>query len=363
MRRGRHTPRVPVANSTILPAHTMRRWFSAPNLTAVLALAALADLVLFRIASAIFLPSHGGSAVERWLGGAALFASNFAGLLALALAVAALLVALGSDQIFPRSMRITVSTIGLFFCVLAGLGVLGYLAPRYQIHLRISLGFLAAFLASGSWHGGRARRAKIGIILFALPLVLQALAIFVARMGWSRPDPVDLARIAHAGFLAAMIAAPGLLAPWPATWARAAVMLGAGIVLAAAGTAVTTLRFDLVQAALFYGLRIDLAGLASTTEQVYTASLLAAFACVGAAVAGCLVGGPRARLAGFGLLLLAVAGADTSAPKPALFALCGLLALAASTAATPLPATEAPASPAPAAGGPAPGGKTEETAG
>lgn len=318
----------------------MRKWPPAPNLTAALAVAALADLVLFRVASAIFLPSHGGTTAERWMVGVALFASNLSGVLALVLVVAALLFALGSDQIFPRSMRITVSTIGLFFCALAGIGVLGDLAPQYQVHLRISQGFLAFFLAFGSWQAERSRRAKLAITFFAVPLVLQAFAIFYFRMGWTRPSPAVMVKVAHAGTLAAMIATPLLVAPWPATRLRAAAVVLCGTLLAALGTVVTVLRFDLVQAALFYGLRIDLAGLASTTERVYSGALIAAFACVGASIAGCLSAGARSRLAGWGLLLLAVAGAEMSSPKPALFALCGLLALAVSSAAQQYPTAD-----------------------
>jgi hypothetical protein len=319
---------------------TMRRSLVAPNLTAVLALAALADLVLFRIASAAFLPSHGGTTAERWLAGVALFTSNLSGVLGLVLAVAALLFALGTDQIFPRSMRITVSTIGLFFCALAGIGVLGDLAPNYRVHLRISQGFLAFFLAFGSWHGARAWRAKLGITLFAVPLVLQALAIFYLRMGWVRPTPAAIARVAHVMTLAAMMAAPLLVTPWPASRLLAAITIASGVLLAAAGTAATVLRFDLVQAALFYGLRIDLVGLTSTPERIYSGALIVAFSCVGASIAGCLCAGARARLAGWGLLLLSVAGAEMSSPRPALFALCGLLALAVASAAYERPVAD-----------------------
>jgi hypothetical protein len=310
----------------------MRRRLPPPNLTALLALAALADLVLYRVASAIFLPINNGTRAERWLGDIALFAANFSGILALVLAVVALLFALGSDQIFPRSMRITVSTVGLFFCALASIGVLWSLAPQYNVHLRISHGFLAFFFAFGVWHGQRPWRAKLGLTLFAVPLVLQAFALFALRMSWSTPDPSQLARLGHALTLAAMIAAPVLVAPGPWSRARAVVTIGSFVLLGAAGIAAVTLRFDLVQAALFYGLRIDLTGLASTAERVYSGAVVAAFACLGAGAAGCLWGSGRARLAGWGLLLMGVAGAEISSPKPALFTLCGLLAMAVASA-------------------------------
>jgi hypothetical protein len=310
-----------------------------PNLTAVLAVSALADLVLYRVTSAIFLPSQDGSTAERWTANLALFFANFSGLLALILAVVALVHALGSDQVFPRSMRITVSTVGLFFCSLAAIGVLWNLAPQYGVHLRISHGFLAFFLAFGVWHGQRPWRAKLGVTLFAIPLVIQALALFVLRMAWTRPDPGELVRLGHAVALTAAIAAPVLVAPWPWRPLRAAITIVTGVVLALVGTLAIVLRFDLVQAALFYGLRIDMTGLASTTERLYSGALVTAFACLGAGIASCLWGSGRSRLAGWGLLLVAAAGTDITSPKPALFSLCGLLAMALASA-TSSPAAE-----------------------
>ena len=309
----------------------MRRLLPAPNLTALLALSALAELIFYRILSAVFLPSQNGTTAERWAADFALFISNFSGILGLLLAVAALLHALRSDQVFPRSMRITVSTVGLFFSALAGLGVLWILAPGYHVHMRISHGFLILFLALGVWHGARSWRSKLAVTLFAIPIVLQAAALFVHRMAWSRMDPGQMVRVAHAIALAAMTATPVLVVPWPWRKSRIAITLGAGTVLAAALSAATVLRFDLVQAVAYYGLRIDLTGLASSAERLYVGALIAAFACLGAATAGCLIERGRSRLAGWGLLLLAVAGTEIGSPKPALFTLCGLLALAMAT--------------------------------
>jgi hypothetical protein len=309
----------------------MRRLLPAPNLTALLALSALAELIFYRVLSAIFLPSQNGALAERWASGFALFISNFSGILGLLLAVVALLHALRSDQVFPRSMRITVSTVGLFFCTLAGLGVVWILAPRYHVHLRISHGFLVFFLALGIWHGTRPWRCKLAVTLFAIPIVLQAAAIFFHRMAWSRVDPMLMVRVAHAIALAAMTATPVLVMPWPWRKSRIALSLGVGTLLAAALSAATVLRFDLVQAVAYYGLHIDLTGLASSAERLYVGALIAAFACIGAATAGCLIERGSSRLAGWGLLLLAVAGTELGSPKPALFTLCGLLALAIAT--------------------------------
>jgi succinate dehydrogenase hydrophobic anchor subunit len=309
----------------------MRRLLAGLNLTALLALSALAELILYRVLGAIFLPSQNGTAVERWAADAGLFASNFSGILALLLAVLALVHGLRSDQIFPRSMRITVSTVGVFFTVLAGLGVLWMLTPRYHVHMRISHGFLVFFLALGIWHGARSWRSKLAVTLFAIPIVLQAAALFAHRMAWSRLDPAQMLRVGHAIALAAMTATPVLLAPWPWRKARVAITMTAGTIIAAALSAATMLRFDLVQAVAYYGLRIDLTGLGSSAEQLYAGVLIAAFACLGATTVGCLLEKGKSRLAGWALLLLGVAGMEIGSPKPALFTLCGLLALAAAT--------------------------------
>jgi hypothetical protein len=307
----------------------MRRRLFAPNLTALLALSALAELVFYRVLSAMFLPSQNGTVSERGLADFGLFVSNLSGILGLLIAVVALLAALRSDEVFPRSMRITVSTVGLFFAVVAGTGVLWIQAlPRYNIHLRISHGFLVFFLAVGIWHGARSWRAKLGVTLFALPIVAQTVAFFVHRMGWGMVDPAKLLRAAHLMTLAAMTATPILFSPRPWKPSQSVIMLGTGIALAAGLSLATVLRFDLVQAIAFYGLRIDLTGMTSSAERLYTGAIIVAFACVGAATVNCLVRSGWSRLAGWGLLLLAVAGMEVTSAKPALFTLCGLLALA-----------------------------------
>jgi hypothetical protein len=308
----------------------MRRLLPAPNLTAILALAAFADLWLYRIVNAIFLPSHEGTPMERWIATSALFCSNLTSVLALVLAMAAIYAALGGEKVFPRSMRITVSTIGLFFCTLSGIGVLWNLTMPYLVHLRISHGFLAFFLVIGVWRSNQSWRSRVGLTLLAAPIALQALAIFVLRMSWSIPDPVDLAKLAHSMTLMGMIGSPFLLVPERWTRLRAVLAVAAGLLLAAGLGIAFSRRFDLVQAALFYGLRVDLGGLASPAERIYSVILVTAFASIAAAITGCLLGSARARLAGWGLLLMATAGMEITSTKPALLTLCGLLALASS---------------------------------
>ncbi len=311
----------------------MPRRLPNPNLTALLALSALGELIFDRILTGAFLPARPGSMVERWLFGLGAFVSNLSGILALLLAITALVQALGKDRIFPRSMRITVTTIGIFFTALAAMGVLWLMGtPRYHIHLLISHGFLVFFLMLGVWRGEHTLRSKVGITLFALPIVLEAVAIFCHRMAWAWPEPAQLARAARAITWTAMCATPVLFAPKPRSGSHIALTLGSAIVLGSALGMVTVLRFDMVQTVAFYGLHIDLTGLASSAERLYTAALVVALASLGAATVSCLsVRGPS-RLTGWGLLLLAVSGQELSSARPALFALCGLLALATASA-------------------------------
>jgi len=306
----------------------MTRRLPAPNLTAVLAMTALGELIFYRVLNAAFLPAQPSTTAQRWLVDFGAFLSNLSGVLGLLLAVAGLVHALGSRRLFPRSMRFTVTTIALFFSALASMGVLWvFITPRYQIHLRISHGFLVFFMMLGVWHGSHARRAKAAITLFTLPMVLDAVALFLYRMAWTRVDPGQIVRFSHAVTWAAMCAASVLLAPRIRRARHLAITLAAGILFGGALGAVTALRFDLVQAVAFYGLRVDLTGLSSSAEQVYTAALIVALASLVAAATACLAARGQSRLVGWGLLLLAVSGQDLSSAKPALFTLCGLLAL------------------------------------
>jgi hypothetical protein len=306
----------------------MPRRLPAPNLTALLALSALGELIFYRVLNTAFLPARPSTLGQQWLVGFGAFIANLSGVLALLLTVVGLVRALGSDQVFPRSMRITVTTIGIFFSALATMGVLWLLVtPRYHVHLRISHGFLVLFLMLGVWHGTRAARAKVAVTLFALPMVLEAVAIFFHRMGWARIEPGHIVRLAHAITWTAMCAAPILLAPKFRGAGHFAVMLVVGVLLGAGFGAATALSFDVVQAVAFYGLRIDLTGLSSSAEVLFTGAMVVALSSLGAAAAACLAVPGPSRLVGLGLVLLAVSGQDLSSVRPALFTLCGLLAL------------------------------------
>jgi hypothetical protein len=226
-------------------------------------------------------------------------------------------------------MRITVSTVGIFFFVLAGLGILSFGGtPRYYVHLRISLGFLAFFLTLGIWHSERPRLIKLGVTLFALPLLLQALAMFSGSTGFAFLRPAEMLDIAHAAVLVAMVASPIFLVPRPWKGRQLLAALMSGLILGVLLTYTVYWRFDLVQAIAYYGLNLDLTGVSSSAEHLQASAMVMAFSSLFVAVAGCVWAGGPSRLMGTGLAILAVAGLEMSAAKPALYTLCGLLALA-----------------------------------
>ena len=326
----------------------MQRRLPALNLTALLAISALGELIFYRVLNTAFLSAQPGTLAQRCLVGFGFFISNFSGILALALVVLGLIRALGEDRVFPRSMRYTVTAIGIFFSVLAAMGVLWLLVtPRYYIHLRISHGFLVLFLMLGVWHGAQSLRAKVAVTLFSLPMVLDAVAVFSSRMAWTRVDPGQVIRFAHTLTWAAMCAAPILLAPRMRKSSHMVIPLVSAVVLGSGLGALTALRFDLVQAVAFYGLHVDLTGLGSSAERLYTGALVVAFACLGAATISCLAVRGPSRLVGWGLWLLAVSGQDLSSPKVALFSLCALLALVTGSARMELPLAVSGAQPYP----------------
>jgi len=307
----------------------MKRGIPSPNLTAVLAFAALADLLLFRLAAHVFLPSQAGGAATRVLSDLGLFMSNLAGVLGVVLVAVVLVRAMAGDSIFPRSMRITVSTIGLCFVVLAAAGVLTLHTPdRFVAYLRISHAFLAGFVAAGLWHRPCAVRMKLVVTLFAAPVVLQTATMFCDRMGWSSPLLSEGTRFAQASGFLGLLLSPALIPPCPRRGLQAAGLLGAGLLSFALLCLAMTRYFDLAQMVALYGLRFDLSVAAGVIGKAHLAMVVAAYVSVAATIAACLVGDAASRLLGYGLLLLTTTGHQIVSTDQTLFSLCGLFALA-----------------------------------
>jgi hypothetical protein len=305
----------------------------AGNLTAALVAVAFLELVLNRLAGRLFLPhstiagAGGGSALTRLVVESGPFLFHLTGVLGLGLVLAAFAGLLRRAELFPRAIRISVVLIALFFWVLAARAVvLGHLAPRYFVFVEISFAFLSLLIA-GSMLGGDGKwRVKLGVALFALPGVLHVLAIGAEQISWlgGAPAPLDIARVAELTMLAACLAAPFLLPLRPPRERAWRVPLTVALPLTVLGGALLATRYDLAQATALYALRVELPHFDSVLGMIY---LLAFFGWVYATVQ-LLSDKGGMRLAGYGLLLLAVGGYQASSPVELALSLLGLLALA-----------------------------------
>jgi hypothetical protein len=298
------------------------------NLTAALAVAAVADLVLHRLLDRLFLPQN-PTGLARVAGDLGQFAFHLGGVLGLVVLVGALVTLLRRHDMFPRPMRYAVAIVALFFVGVATAGVLCLRLPdRYIVQLKTGHAFLAWFIMMALWRGPASVRSKVGVTLFALPAVLQAFALFTDRLGWGPPLPAEAARAAEIVALLAAALAPLLLGPEPTVGRRG--LLGAGVGVLTLGVLLVALvaRFDLVQMLTLYGFRLDLPPLSSPGAITYLALVIAAF--VGLAMSVVWTLGDRStRLIGYGLLLVTAAGYQALSPSHVVFAACGLLAMAA----------------------------------
>jgi hypothetical protein len=312
-----------MVNTTLMPKEIPR-----PNLTAVLAVAALADLVLFRLVSHVFLPSHTARSVAGILSSTGLFLSNLGGVLGVVLFALVLLRAWRGDTIFPRSMRITISTIGLFFVGLAGAGVLSLPVSDYFVgYLRISHAFLALFIAVALWFRRSPHRLKLLATLFAAPVVVQTTSMFFERKGWLPLQVLYGPRMGQALAFSGLLLAPFLI-PQLIKGRRAIFMLVGGILGLSLLALAMVRHYGLVQVMALYGLRFELPPATDWLSKAYAAVVAAAYVSTTVAVVACMAAGPTARLLGYGLVLLAVTGHQIAATNQTVFSICGLCALA-----------------------------------
>jgi hypothetical protein len=301
------------------------------NLTALLAALAVADLVLERMLSRLFLPSPSAAApIGRVITHSAVFISYLAGSLALFLVASTFVGTIKRRELFPRSMRFVVSVLALFFVVLFIATVSLQSPGRWFVQLKITHAFLCVMLALAVWRAPVGPRAKLGITLFALPAIFHTAALFCGEMSWTRGValPGDLARIGELFALLAAGAAP-LLLPSPLRGTRygaGAWLLGIGSVGALVAGAF--LKFDVVQVLALYGLRLDLPSLDTPGAWAYV--LLLGLAMLGTflLVVPALAAGGRDRLIGCGVIMMVTAGYQIASPSDLGVSMCGLLALA-----------------------------------
>jgi hypothetical protein len=303
----------------------------AGNLTAALVAVAFLELLLNRLATRLFLPRSTlvgegfGSPVARVLADSGPFLFHLTGVLAFAILIAACVGLLRRGELFPRTMRLAVVVIGLAFCALGAFAVLaGRIQAQFFVWLEISFAFMSLLVAAALLGNGTRARVKLGVALFALPGTLHVLSIVAERFGWLHASgALDVTRAGEVVLLAASAAAPLLLFPRSGGERAWRVPLAAAAVAALLFTLVLATRYDLVQATGLYGLRLEIPHLDSPLGAGY---VLALFGWVFAAVQ-LLSDRGGMRLAGYGLLLLGIAGYQLASPVELGLSLVGLLAL------------------------------------
>jgi hypothetical protein len=303
------------------------------NLTATLAVVAVADLILHRLIERLFLPQH-PTGFALVASGAGRFAFHLGGVLGLVLVSVTLFHSLRRGGLFPRSMRFAVGSIGVFFVITSAIAVLALPLPErlmvQMIHLiKTSHAFLTWFIILALWRAPGPVRGKAGLTLFGLPAILHAVALFCDRVGWGQPFPSELARAAEICALTAGALSPLLLPSESPSRRRTLAGATVGILTLAALVVALVVRFDLVQMLALYGFRLDLPQLTTPGAVTYVAMVIASFVGLAISVVWTLPEPGSGRLVGYGLVLLGAAGYQTLAPNQVLFATCGLLAVGA----------------------------------
>jgi len=302
----------------------------AGNLTAALVFVSFLELVLNRLASRLFLPqsiSNGSSSLlGRAIADSGPFLFHLTGILALLILLPAMVGLLRRQELFPRPVRVTVSIIGAAFWLLAALGVVvGQIPRNFFLHLETSFGFVSLLAAAAFLGTPTQRRTKVGVLLLALPGPLHALAIVLERTPWLRDSaaPIALARWGEALLLSGAALAPLTLVPRRFADRRWLLPVSvAGSVTAIFAVALLE-RYDLVQATALYGLHLEVPHLLSPMGLAY---LVATFGWA-LAVVQLLRERGGTRLAGYGLLMLAIAGYQVGSPVELSVSLIGLLAV------------------------------------
>jgi len=298
----------------------------AGNLTAALVAVAFLELLLNRLANRLFSGGSARSWAARMLSDSGPFLFHLTGVLALLVLVVAFVGLLRRGELFPRATRFAVSILALFFWSLAALAVvIGHMQPRFFLYLETAFAFLALLVAASVAGAPVKARVKLGVALFTLPGVLHALSVVAERS--SLPLPLGSPEVTHLGelvLLGASMTAPLLLSPRPIGSRPWRFPLGIASALTLAFAVTMAMRYDLAQATVLYGLRIDIPRLDSALGAAYA---LAVFGWVCATVQLLLERGGM-RLGGYGLLLLAIAGYQAASPVELGLSLVGLLALA-----------------------------------
>jgi hypothetical protein len=301
------------------------------NLTAIVAVLGVLDLVLDRLLARLFLPPGAAHTSAQWLVFVGSFLSYLAGALALLVFASSFLDLVRRRELFPRSLRMVASILAVFFVMLFAACMSAYpSSARLFVQLRTCQAFLAFLISLSMWATPLPARVKLGTSLFMLPSILHTMALFVGEASASRGGSLA-GQLVRIGELVAFVAAGGapLLLRGLTRQARPALgswLLASLAVLALVVAAV--LKFDLVQVLALYGLRLELPPLGVPGGWAYLLLFaLALFGVVTAVVPALYAGGPD-RLLGYGLIMVVTAGYQIASPPDLAMAMAGLLALA-----------------------------------
>lgn len=298
------------------------------NVTAVLVVVALAELILNRLIGRLFL-SHAGcqKLLPCLVARSGPFFLYLAGLLAIGLLVVSIVRHLARGELFPRGVRFTVAALSFVFCLLVASALfMGRMPDRYDTHLETSFGFVVALLLMSVAGQALPWRTKLGVVMLGLPALAHVAAAVSDRAGWLTTGPVTPARLSIAGeamLLLACAVSPVVLLPERPSRAR----LGAALAFAAgvSGFFFVALlgRTDLLQTAALYTVHVELPHALTWAGLAYVLALFGFTTSAALLLSG--TGGTR--LAGYGLALLALGGYQTSSPVELAEGLVGLLAL------------------------------------
>jgi hypothetical protein len=312
-------------------AMPMRRPRSG-NLTAALVAIALLELFVNRVFSRLF---ASGAALTSGVHGSRLidyvgtFTFYVTAVLALGVFVVAFSGLVRRGELYPRAIRFSVVVIAIVFVGFSGRAlVLGQMPPRHFIFLEIGLAFLSLLTVIALVTARVPTRVKVGFALFALPGMLHAFAIVASShaaegLGWG-DAAVITAWGGEVALVIAGIAAPFTLSPRPFAERRWRLPAVVAATLTSALVVALAVRFDLVQASVLYGLRLDLPRLASWAGLAH----VAAFFGWSFATTELIADKGGMRLVGYGLVLLALGGYEAGSPVELSLSLLGLIAVA-----------------------------------
>ena len=320
----------------------MRRARSG-NLTALLVVVSALEFIVNRLAGRLFFPrpalSSGGSGSNAihaisWVGS---WLFQLTAILALAVMVGAFTGLFRRGELYPRAIRFSTMIIALFFSLLVGWAVFtGGIQAWWFVCAQTCFAFLAVLTAISFIAAGAPARLKVGIVTLALPGALHALGYVASRLASGGNDVFartrgTLARggpaLLEAGAIAVLLAgllAPLLLPPRPLHERRWHVPLAIATALTGLFVFALVWRFDVIQASALYGLRLELPPL---TTVAGLAHVLAFFGWTFATIE-LIADRGGIRLAGYGMVLLALGGYEQASPVELCLSVLGLVAVA-----------------------------------